>query len=110
MKILGNILRIYHDTFTVQYTKIIFFSNLSFGFILEVFLEFCKFHLRYSNKSYCYRKKKNAIKTVRAWPTLQAADKWTLVFYFELARETKIGSGNWGSAVREIEGKLQRLN
>ena len=33
------------------------FRNLSLGFILKIFLKFCKFQSRYSYKIYSYRKK-----------------------------------------------------
>ena len=41
-----------------QHTKnyIYPFQNLSFGFILKIFLKFCKFQPRYAYKIYSYKK------------------------------------------------------
>ena len=41
-----------------QHTKLyLSFSNLSLGFILQIFLKFRKFQPRYSYKIYSYKKK-----------------------------------------------------
>ena len=45
------------SVFTPFQHKIIFFSNLSLGFILKTFLKFRKFQPRYSYKMYSYRRK-----------------------------------------------------
>ena len=39
-----------------QHKKLYSFQNLNLGFILKIFLKFCKFQPGYSYKTYCYKK------------------------------------------------------